>query len=383
LPVIRRRGRAGRLLILDDVFPNLVSGFRVSEFNAYLRELPSARVLSTPHWWPTAGGVVGFEAAHAEYADRYPELAGRVGLLASDEELPPAELAYLVFLNNAASYLPRLTERQLPFLVTIYPGGGMQLGDTEADHKLRDVLGSPLCRGVVTTQRVTREYLVTQGFIAPELVTHVPGLVAAVPTEIDAVRVRYGYGKDTLDIAFAAHRYTPHGLDKGYDVFIEAAEMLAQALEHVRFHVVGPWESDGYPAPGLAGRLTYHGTLVPDDLHELCLRCDVIVSPNRPFVLSPGGYDGFPLTTCVDAGLRGTAVVASNELQEDAFRDGIDLLIVRPDPTSLAQRVLALAADPAEVRRLGESARRAFSAAYSARAQIGPRLELITRNLRG
>jgi glycosyltransferase involved in cell wall biosynthesis len=382
LPVLRRRRRAGRLLILDDVFPNLVSGFRVSEFNAYLRALPSARVLSTPHWWPTATGVVGFEAAHAEYAGRYPELADRVGLLGVEEGLPPAELAYLVFLNNAASYLPRLTESRLPFLVTIYPGGGMQLGDHEADCKLREVLGSPLCRGVVTTQRVTRDYLVTKGFLAPELITHLPGLVAAVPTDVGADRTRYGYGKDTLDVLFAAHRYTPDGVDKGYDVFIDAARRITQAVAHARFHVVGPWEPGGTPDDELAGRVTYHGTLVPDELHELCRRCDVIVSPNRPFKLSPGGYDGFPLTTCVDAGLRGMAVVASNELHEDAFRDGCDLLVVRPDATDVAQRLIALAADPAELRRLGERAQRAFAAAYSAESQLGPRLELIARNLR-
>jgi glycosyltransferase involved in cell wall biosynthesis len=381
----RRVGRraANRLLMLDDVFPNLLTGFRVAEFNSYLRAFPAARVLSTQHWFPTASGAVGFDASYADYAARYPDLADRVGLVEHDG-LPPADLAYLVFLNNALHYLHHLERHRMPFVVTIYPGGGMQLDQPGTDEKLKRVLGSRLCRGVITTQRVTREYLISKGFVDEDRLVHVFGVVAddpAMPSRSIRQRLRYGFDKNVLDVVFVAHRYTTHGIDKGYDVFIDAARQVVRATDAVRFHVVGPWQADGYPTDGLEGRLFFHGTLAPDDLQAMYCTADVIVSPSRPFILSPGAYDGFPLGSCVGAGLLGAAVIATNELGEDAFRDGEDLLIVRPDPHEVADRLLILATDPAELRRMGENAQRMFTSVYSPAAQLAPRMALLRRQL--
>lgn len=164
-------------------------------------------------------------------------------------------------------------------------------------------------------------------------------------------------------------------------MFIDAARQVARATDAVRFHVVGPWQADDYPTDGVEGRLVFHGTLAPDDLHTVYSTADVIVSPNRPFILSPGAYDGFPLGSCVGAGQFGVAVIASNELGEEAFRDGEDLLLVRPDPNEVADRLLKLATDPMEVRRMGENARRAFSSVYSSNAQLAPRMALLRHQL--
>ncbi len=95
-----------------------------------------------------------------------------------------------------------------------------------------------------------------------------------------------------------------------------------------------------------------------------------------------GGYDGFPLSSCVEAGLSGTAVMASNELGEDVFRDGEDLLVIRPEPQDVADRLAELATSPADVRRLGEATQRAFALTYSRQAQLEPRIELLRRHLR-
>jgi lipopolysaccharide transport system ATP-binding protein len=394
-PIAPALSGGSRLLILDDVFPNLLTGFRVAEFNAYLGTFADCQVLTVQHWFATASGAVGFEASHAEYAARYPEFADRVSLF-EGAELPAADLAYLVFLNNGALYIPHLERAQLPFVITIYPGGGMELDQPETDAKLRRVLGSDLCRGVIVTQQVTYDYLVGHGFVEPERVVKVFGVVAAdtsasnvagtTETAAQPCRARFGVDKDVLDVVFAAHKYTATGVDKGYDVFLDAARLIADGLSQtgteVRFHVVGTWAGEDYPTDGLDGRLYFHGLLDPTQLRALYLRCDLIVSPNRPFQLSPGGYDGYPLGSCVEAGLVGTAVMASNELAEQAFVDGEDIIVVKPEATEVARRVLELAAKPKDLERLGENARRVFSIAYSNATQLTPRLRMLGDELR-
>ncbi|MFP3670564.1 hypothetical protein SB717_36370, partial [Priestia sp. SIMBA_032] len=88
-------------------------------------------------------------------ATRYPEFAERVEPYTVDE-LRGASLAWMTFLNNAAYFLDDLEATETPFVVTLYPGGGLNLGDPEADAKLAAVLASPMLRAVITTQpRVT------------------------------------------------------------------------------------------------------------------------------------------------------------------------------------------------------------------------------------
>jgi len=57
---------ADELVVLDDFFPNLLTGFRVAEYNAYLGAFDNLRVLTA---------LSGFATEHARYAARYPQFA--------------------------------------------------------------------------------------------------------------------------------------------------------------------------------------------------------------------------------------------------------------------------------------------------------------------
>ena len=45
-------------------------------------------------------------------------------------------LVYVNFLNNAIAYLPWLLEHRVPFVTTLYPGGGFGLHEAASDAKL-------------------------------------------------------------------------------------------------------------------------------------------------------------------------------------------------------------------------------------------------------
>jgi lipopolysaccharide transport system ATP-binding protein len=98
------------ICVLDDFFPNLLTGFRVAEYNAYLAEFEHLQVLSN---------YGHFALHHAQYAAQYPQFAARVREF-SPQALSGFGLAYLNFLNNAVMYLPYLTQAQLPFVMTLF-----------------------------------------------------------------------------------------------------------------------------------------------------------------------------------------------------------------------------------------------------------------------
>src|SRR6202035_1516801 len=68
-------------------------------------------------------------------------------------------LCYLNFLNNAHYHVDHLEAAALPFLFTLYPGGGFELHNAETDFKLKRLLRSPMLRAVISTQSITTQVL--------------------------------------------------------------------------------------------------------------------------------------------------------------------------------------------------------------------------------
>lgn len=358
-----------RLLIVDDHFPHRGSGFRLQEFHAYLETFPNA-IVAVP------GNRPGFEQDRREYERDFPHFRGRLKAI-EETDVAEVDIAYLLFLNNAFSALPLLEQTQTPFLWTLYPGGGFLLGEQASDAKLAAVLTSPQCAGVITTQRTTERYVRTSGLIDDALIHHIQGSVVDAATRGPlGPRTWFDGGDSTFDVMFAAHRYTHGGVDKGYDLFIAAAHQLAPLDPRFRFHVVGPWTAADAPISGIEKVLTFHGELTAAELRDRVGQADVLVSPNRPDRLAAGAFDGFPLTTSVEAALAGTVVIATDAYGESPFTDD-EVVVIEPRVIDVVRHVFSLSGDPARLARMGIAAAAAFAGAYAPEAQIAPRLALL------
>lgn len=368
-----RCARTKELVILDDFFPNLLTGFRIAEFNAYLKVFENVRVLST---------LDQFEDEHARYAARYPHFARRVQRF-SPKALGRPRLAHVVFLNNAAAHLPVLEDRGIPFVMTLYPGGGFGLDEAQSDEKLARVLSSPLLRSVITTQHVTDRYL--RNFASTHRLRLPPtrqilGVVVHplyFDGELPAHQPYFGEGKDVLDICFVAEKYMPCGTNKGYPEFIAAALSL-QGEPAVRFHVVGSFTPSDLDVTPLGNRIRFHGRIETVNLPMFFSGMDVIVSPNKPRVLHPGNFDGFPTGSCTEAALCGVTVVASDSLgQNPGYPDGRGMLIIQPTAEAVEEAIRELVTHAhrvGEMARLGQALTRQW---YAPGVQIGGRLELL------
>lgn len=356
--------------ILDDFFPNLLTAFRVAEYNWYLERFPGLVIYSTNP---------DFDVVHAGYAKSYPQYADRVKPYGKSS-LDGCAFVYMNFLNNAAYFLPALTAKKIPFLMTLYPGGGFGLNEAESDAKLDMVLHSPLLRGIIATQPITLDYLVTKNCSVP--VHDIYG-VAAHPMYLHNAdrpfREAPKFGSSS--ICFVAERYMPQGANKGYPQFVAAAQVLIREFPALRFSVVGSFGLSDVPLSNeLKAVITFHGLLPTHRLKEFFFTQDIIISPNRPFLLHPGNFDGFPTGCCVEASLCGVAVICSDELKLNRYyTSGEDMIICEPTREAIVTAVENLVRNTDQLRRIGEAGRLVSQQVFDPEQQLGQRALLLEK----
>ena len=382
--LVARRDTSHRLLILDDMFPHMLSAFRIAEYNAYLEHFEDVRVCSTANAFPCVGERRRFGEVVEEYENQYPQFRGKVVKYTRTQDLRSG-LVYTVFIDNAFKFIDIAERHRSPFVFTLYPGGGFRLWDRDSDSRLRRVLSSPSFRRVIVTQQVTYDYLLERKLCPPNQIQFIYGGV--VPSHLLANNVqdkqRFRENKSTFDVCFVANRQMRHGVDKGYDVFIEVARLLSGACKDMVFHVVGPFTADDLDVTGIEEKVHFYGWRHTSFFPDFYANMDIILSPNRPFVLGPGLFDGFPTGCCVEAGLCGVAVFCTDALRQNTrFQDGREIVILRPNAQGICDRVLHFYHRPEELYALSSRGQRAFREVFDLTAQMKPRLDTLSNLLK-
>lgn len=353
--------------VLDDFFPNLLTGFRIAEYNAYLQHFPRLTIFST---------VADFDEQAQAYARLYPGLAPRVRQFSS-AGAGTIRFAYLNFLNNAHAFLPYLERWNIPFVLTLYPGGGFGIDEKASDDKLARVCASQCLRRVIVTQRRTADYLkarhptVSSSFVYGCVINP---LYFGVPL----AHTSFGDMKASFDICFVAERYMEHGLNKGYPTFIDACRQVVAAIPETRLHVIGGFSTEDWPLGDLEHCVTFHGRLATQNLRQMFAGMDVIASPNVPFTLHAGNFDGFPTAACAEASLCGVAMVVSDVLRlNEHYEPGRDLMIVAPEAASFASALIGLGRDVVRLRALALAGQMKSRDLFAPQRQIHPRIAAI------
>jgi lipopolysaccharide transport system ATP-binding protein len=359
----------GSLLVVDDFYPNLTTGFRIAEYNHYLRVFPDLLIAST---------VGDFRQKHAIFAKLYPDVQNRV--VAFDPAiLPHAKLCFLNFLNNAHHHIESLEAANLPFVFTLYPGGGFELHSDAAKSKLTRVLASPMLRAVISTQSVTTDVL--RLMQCPVEVHELYGVVinpAYFCSSDQPAKRTIDPGGRGPKICFVAHRYDPRGTTKGYPVFIEVCAKLADRHPGLEFSVVGNYGPDDLDIPAqLAGNLHFKGLMATSPLRQFLLTQDLLISPNQPYAVSGAVFDGFPTASCVEASLCGVAILCSDELDLNRFYGPDEMIICVAEASAILRTMEPLLASPSIITQIGEQGRRKSALLFSAEAQLLPRTRLL------
>jgi glycosyltransferase involved in cell wall biosynthesis len=359
-----------RLIILDEMFPSLFTAFRIAEFNSILRHFPTAVVYSSR----------ARRGDFSTYAKLYPDLSRRVRRFSSPLRLRGA--AYVVFLNNIIQYIDKIEDDRLPFVLELYPGGGLLLDLARSDTRLTRVFESPYFQKVIVTQNVTRDYLLRKKFCREDQIEFIFGVVVSsnILHDDSQSKIRYGLGKKTLDICFIANKNVPRGADKGYDRFIEAARILSSRHSQVRFHVVGEFTDQDIEIGDLRDKITFYGHRPTSFFPEFHSRMDIILSPNIPFVMYAGAFDGFPTGACVEAALCGTAMFVTDEMgmNEGYFRNGEEIVIICREPEEIADTIEKYMSEPERLSSIGENGQKVARRLFSLEVQMAPRLRVLS-----
>lgn len=372
--------KKNNLIIYDDFFPNPVSGFRFDEFPFLLKNIPSSNVL--------IDSVKTYSYFGYSKENRYSHLVefftsygkeietNRISFVRKFNNIN-CKLVYLVFNNNLSRIYKYLELYNVPFVITLYPGGGFIINDDKTDKELSDKLSSDLCKGVIVNQSFTKKYLIEKG-ICQE---HKVKLIYGLPINNDKLlynlnlKKYYPLSKQHLDICFVAAKYSKMGLDKGFDLFIEAAKFVNKKYHFVHFHVVGGFSELDIEKKELLTNIKFYGPIKSANLGDLLEDFDIIIAPNRNNVLSNGAFDGFPVGCCIEASLVGCCMVTTDPMKENQFyEENKEIFLVEPVVEQIIDRIENLIANPELIKTTGEAGMIKTKKLYSEEAQLVERV---------
>lgn len=368
------------IIIFDDVFPHPLSAFRFQEYNSYLEHFNKMKIYSTGTALSSLKEKRSLGAVIEDYEEEFPQFEGKVEKYSS-EIILQSKVIYTIFLNNIYSYIDTIEKYKIPFMFTLYPGGGFYLNDEISDKKLKKVFSSPYFRKVIVTQKVTYDYLIDNNFCKANQIEHIFGGVAP----LNLLEKEYGNkkyfsrDKSVLDICFVAQKYSEKGVDKGYDVFIDVAHELAKKYNNIRFHVVGGFDENVIDITQIKDRIHFYGLQLSDWFDEFYRDKDIILSPNIPFELMDGAFDGFPTGCCTDAGLHNVSIFCTDELKLNTkkYKDEEEIVIIPHDAQKIIEIIEKYYHNPEKLQEIAEAGCLKIKELYNYENQILPRIKIL------
>lgn len=360
------------LIILDDLYPHPISTFRNIEFNEYLRHFKNVEIHSSGD----ALSSIHEKRSIKKIIETYS--TNNITKIYNHHRPLKAKLLYSIFLCNIYGYLEVIERNKIPFVFTLYPGGLFLLDSPESDKKLRRVFESKYFKKVIVTQKITKEYLLKHNFCNEAKIEFIYGVVSPpIDENIWNRKLKYGIEKSTIDICFVANKQMKHGLDKGYDLFIESMKLVQQEFQNVQIHIVGPYDATDYETNQLHN-IHYHGFISHAELHDFFLFQDIIVSPNRAFVLRAGSFDGFPTAACTEASANGVAMFVSDPLKQNMFYSDLEnIVIIDENPEQIAKKLIEFISDINKTYELAHNGLFKFKEIYSFENQLKKRIDVL------
>ena len=370
------------LLIYDNIFPHPLSGFRYEEFKELLIEFKNSKIIAEPLSYPVVKTNLKMHKLHIKTIQKnFPILKGKISnpIIANIN----TKLFYCVFLNNIHRNLEWLEKYNIPFIFTLYPGGGFKIEDELSDKLLFRVLKSPQFKKVIVTQLFTKNYLIENNFCDSDKIEYIFGGVVPQVSLNTSLKNKINYPeKETFDIVFCAAKYMPKGVDKGYDVFIDLAHRLIKEYSFIRFHVIGGFDEEDINVNLIGDAITFYGYQKFEDLASIYQKTDVIVSPNKPFFLGKGAFDGFPLGAVVEAVFNGVVAIVTDKLnQNTVFDDGREIFIIEDSVSKIEKIIIDLITHPKKLTDMAHNGRNKFIKIYSNEYQMIPRIELLRNEI--
>lgn len=335
------------IVVIDSSFPEKIpSGFRNYEINGLLTVLKDCKCYTMSptkpkkHAWFKHGygmHIKTFKQNLKSYSSFYPLNKDKIFYLNKNNRYK-FKLAYSIFLAETFVLLPFYNKNKIPFIFTLYPGGAFGLNNIGSDNMLREIFSSPYFRRVIVTQQITKNYLIDKKMCPADKIDFL-FLGYSQFDLTDALSKRfYKSNKNTFDICFVANKYSKQGVDKGYDLFVQVAKILCKKYDDVRFHVVGGFYENEIDISDIKNKISFYGHQQPSFLKLFYANMDICLSPNRPFKLFKGNFDGFPLG--FECMFLQTALFVTDELNcNNNYFNSDEIVIIKPEVNNIISKI--------------------------------------------
>lgn len=354
-----------QLAIIDNLFPQAKPmGFRNTEINALLDIFQDSKAYcmyvmkaGNKAWsWLCCGkSKKQFKKDLNGYLSYYPYNINKI------KYLPPflhKKLVYCYFLGETYTLLPYLNNNKLPFVFVLYPGGCFALNNKYSNDMLREVFRSPYFQKVIVTQPITKKYLLENNLCEKDKIYELMGgYLQFNKSETKNLKyLFYPNDKTTIDICFCAFKYIEKGIDKGYDLFINAAKKLVPKYTQLHFHIIGSFDENEIDITEIKDNLSFYGILQSEHLKEIYPQMDICLSPNRVFKLGDGCFDGFPGGG--ESMAFNCTLLTTDELNNNyGFIDNEDLIIIKPNIDDICNKIEWLVNNMDKCYEIGKSGR--------------------------
>ncbi len=371
------------LIIIDDVFPNKLSPFRYEEYSDYIKVFEKTLIIRNSSIRIPKDDLIGLpkekiKIIRTDFEDLKIE---KIEAYIKDY---PQRICMIVFLNNIygknKKTLDFLEKNKIPFILTLYPGGGFHIAE-DVERKLERIFSSEMFKKVIITQKNVEVYIKKRFNIPANKIKYIYGVVTSEALlNIDVKRRRHYKinNKINLNICFVAYKYSEQGKDKGYDIFIEVAKRLRKKHDDIYFHVVGNFDESDIDVEELYERIGFYGTHEIEWFKEFYEDKDIIISPCRNDVLTEGAFDGFPTGACTDALLNEVMVMTTDPLNMNyLYSNNKDLVIIEPSVSDIIKKVEYYINNPKEMYNIAKNGYEKANSIYSYEKQVLERRKII------
>jgi hypothetical protein len=359
------------LIIFDDVFPNPLSDWRYNEFINYLDKYENSFVItniSKTKFKRIDNHTEHFIENNIKYSKRIINF--------NPYHTYNAKLGYCLFYNNLKIAYPFFEKYNIPFVFTLYPGGGFSIYDKRFEQSLERYFASSLFKHVIVNMPHVYNYLINNFNLDNNKITLIYGVPINLPMIENNTR-----RDDKVKVLFSSHKYTQHGIDKGFDVFNKVAKLFEND-NRLTFDVIGGFTKEDMVID--TSNISFINELLDNQLSEK-MRCyDIILSLNRSHVLHYGAFDGFPTGSVLHAINSGCLMMSTDDWDNSnslGLVDGVDFIRVSTSAFEIKERIEKLIQEPSLIKNIAANGKQKLQKLILANTQLIRRESIISSYL--
>lgn len=359
------------LYIYDDIFPCPYSDWRFNEYIYYLKNIDNTiiNVNEYPLWYLKP--YIDHLKYKSDFKNNFPQFKKNLHKFRSNQKVN-AKLGYCLFFNNLKKVFPIFKNNDIPFVFTLYPGGGFKIHENLFEQDLKHFFNSNQFRHVIVNMPYVYDYIRNKFKIPDNKISYIYG----APLSLPKVDIRIN-DKEKIKIVFSAHKYSANGQDKGFDVFNKVAKILEDD-NRFYFTVLGGFESNDFLVH--TNNINFKNTILPEKLPEEFSNHDIIISPNRSNILHKGAFDGFPTGSVVHAVNSNCLMMITDDLGNAnslGLIDGIDYILITTSVIEIVEKLKYLANNQNLIRTIANNGKEKLLKNFDISNQLTSRFNIL------